>query len=60
MGICSVLTIIFVVLKVTGITAVATWSWPLVLSPLIAEAVITGALFIHFARKTTSPKRRFR
>lgn len=33
-GLCGILTIIFVVLKVTGTGAVAHWSWLWVLSPL--------------------------
>jgi hypothetical protein len=34
LGLCSVLTIIFVVLKVLGVAPVATWGWLWVLSPL--------------------------
>jgi len=34
MGICGILTIIFVVLKLCGVAPIAAWSWLWVLSPL--------------------------
>jgi small Trp-rich protein len=40
MGLCSVLTLIFVVLKLAEIGTVATWSWWWVLSPLWIGALV--------------------
>lgn len=37
MGICEILTIIFVVCKVFGVGAIASWSWFLVLLPEIIK-----------------------
>jgi hypothetical protein len=48
MGIFSILTIIFVVLKVLGVGLVATWSWWLVLLPALI-GVGLYCLFIVFA-----------
>ena len=42
MGLLEVLTIIFVVLKLTGVIA---WSWWLVLSPMIV-AIVAYGLFV--------------
>jgi hypothetical protein len=48
MGLLAVLTIIFIVLKAVGVIA---WSWWLVLSPLLAEVVISGLLIGFIGRK---------
>ena len=34
MGILEILTVIFLVLKLLGLTAVATWGWPWIFAPL--------------------------
>ena len=53
MGIVGVLTIIFVVLKLTGVGAIATWSWVWVLSPLwigfIVWLILVGIAAILYA-----------
>lgn len=53
MGIVGVLTIIFVVLKLTGVGAVAAWSWVWVLSPLwigsIVWLILVGIAAILYA-----------
>lgn len=43
------LTLVFIVLKLTG---VITWSWWLVLSPLLIVAVIGGVLGAYIAWKS--------
>lgn len=48
LGLCSVLTIIFVVLKVLGVAPVATWSWIWVLSPLWIGFALGMSLLILF------------
>jgi len=48
LGICGILTIIFVVLKVTGTGAVAAWSWWWVLSPLWIGALLGLGFLILF------------
>lgn len=45
-GFCSLLTLIFIALKLAGIGAVATWSWWWVLSPLIALCAIRFAVLL--------------
>ncbi len=48
LGIFSVLTIIFVVLKLVGVAPVATWSWLWVLSPLWIGFGLSVALIVFF------------
>ena len=55
MGLCSVLTLIFIVLKLAEVGTVTTWSWWWVLSPmwigaLIALAVILATLAFLWAK----------
>ena len=45
LGICGVLTIVFVVLKLVG---VINWSWLWVLSPLWIDIVLTVSILIGF------------
>ena len=45
MWIFDVLTIVFVVLKLTG---VITWSWLAVLSPVIIEIILYTLIYIHY------------
>ena len=46
-GFCGLLAIIFITLKLLGITAVANWSWIWVLSPLwIGLALTLGILLV--------------
>ena len=47
-GICGVLTIVFVVLKLVG---VINWSWLLVLCPLWIEILLTVILLVIIAIK---------
>jgi hypothetical protein len=46
MNILEVLTVVFVTLKLIGISAIATCSWWIVLSPMIANILIRVALSI--------------
>lgn len=48
MGFFTILTLIFVVLKVLGIGVVATWSWLVVFSPLVVEFVLALIMFGFF------------
>ena len=48
LGLCSILTIIFVVLKLVGVAPVATWSWLWVLSPLWIGFLAGCAFFLLF------------
>lgn len=61
MGICEVLLVIFVLLKIFGITAVATWSWWLVLTPLWVGILLNtiSILIIHRINKNFDKKRRY-
>lgn len=55
MGICSVLTVIFIVLKLTGLIA---WPWFWVLLPLLFEFVIDIgllAIFVIYGFRFVSP-----
>lgn len=45
MWIFDVLTIVFVVLKLTGVIA---WSWLAVLSPVIIAIVLYTLIYIHY------------
>jgi membrane protein YdbS with pleckstrin-like domain len=45
-GFCGLLTIVFITLKLLGITAVAGWSWWWVLSPLWIGFAITIAILL--------------
>lgn len=45
-GILGVIQIVFIILKVLGITPVASWSWGLVLIPLWIDLVITMIILI--------------
>ena len=45
-GCFSLLTIIFIVLKLVGIAPFATWSWWLVFAPTIVGFVLTLAIFL--------------
>lgn len=47
-GFCSLLTIVFIVLK---LCKVISWSWVWVLSPLWIEAIVFGVLLILVMRK---------
>lgn len=48
-GFCGLLTIIFITLKLLGITSVANWSWIWVLSPLwIGFSVTITVLLVIF------------
>lgn len=59
MGILEVLTLIFVVLKLTGITAVATWSWWLVLLPEIVSFLLYAIFFIIAEKQKKAAINRF-
>lgn len=49
-GICGLMFIVFLALKLAGIGTVATWSWWWVTAPLWAPAVLVLAIFgIGFA-----------
>jgi len=43
LGICGVLTIVFVVLKLTGVIS---WSWGWVLSPIWIDLLLAGVLLL--------------
>lgn len=45
-GFCGILAIIFILLKLFGLTAVATWSWLWVLSPLWLPITIVLSIFL--------------
>lgn len=46
-GFCGLLAIVFILLKLFGLTAVANWSWIWVLSPLwIPFVLVMGILLI--------------
>lgn len=45
----TALAIVFIILKITGTTAVATWSWWWVLAPIwIPVAMILGIMMVAF------------
>jgi len=46
LGICGVLTIVFVVLKLTGVIS---WSWWWVLSPIWIDLLLAGVLLLIIA-----------
>lgn len=46
MGFCEVLGLIFIVLKLLGVTQVATWSWWWVTSPLWIGLIIDLLVFL--------------
>lgn len=48
MGLFEILTLIFVVMKLAGIGIVATWSWWLVLAPLLVSLGVYLAVGIFF------------
>lgn len=43
MGICTLLFIVFLVLKLCGVIA---WSWWVVFSPILAEVLLSIVIFI--------------
>jgi hypothetical protein len=45
-GICTVLFLIFLTLKLAGIGAVAAWSWVWVFAPLWIPLAIVASLFV--------------
>lgn len=45
-GFFGLLTILFIALKLTGVSQVATWSWFWVLSPLWIPALVTIGIII--------------
>lgn len=45
-GFFGLLTILFIALKLTGVSEVATWSWLWVLSPLWIPALVTIGIII--------------
>lgn len=48
MSLGAILFVVFLVMKLAGIGAVAAWSWWLVFLPLIIEAVLDLIIFILF------------
>jgi len=46
LGLCGVLTIVFVVLKLTGVIS---WSWWWVLSPIWIDLLLAGVLLLIIA-----------
>ena len=57
LGLCSVLTIVFIVLKLVG---VINWSWLWVLSPLWIEVIIAIVLVIIIALIEKNDDRKYR
>lgn len=56
LGICGVLTIVFVVLKLTGVIS---WSWWWVLSPIWIDLLLDGVLLLLVAVINHAEERRF-
>lgn len=52
MGFCEVLGLIFIILKLLGVTAVATWSWWWVTSPLWIGFIIDILVYAIAYNKT--------
>ena len=52
----GLLFIIFLVLKLAEVTAIANWSWWAVFAPLIAQAVI--GFIVGYAREVNARRRR--
>lgn len=55
LGICGVLTIVFVVLKLTGVIS---WSWWWVLSPIWIDLLLAGVLLLLVAVINHAEERR--
>ena len=45
-GILGMIQVVFIILKLLGVSPVATWSWGLVLLPLWIELGLIAAIFI--------------
>lgn len=56
LGLCSVLTIVFIVLKLVG---VINWSWLWVLSPLWIELIIVIVLVVILALLSKGSRRKW-
>lgn len=56
LGLCSVLAIVFIVLKLVG---VINWSWLWVLSPLWIELIIVIVLVVIFALLSKGSRRKW-
>ena len=54
MGILTILTLIFLTLKLAAIGVVATWSWFWVLSPMITEIVLSVIIIFLWKQKQNS------
>ena len=55
-GFLSLLTLIFVTLKLTGVDPVAGWSWWAVLSPMLIGLAVAGVIILIAVWAATSTK----